>query len=276
MYNAFHLCHYGAVPFPVCEVTLLLAVDIGNTNIVFGLFEKNHLKTHWRIRTELNRTTDEYWVLVNEFIRLNEIGIGTIDDIVISCVVPPLIPIFEELSRKYLKSKPLIVGPGIKTGIPILYNNPAEVGADRIVNAIAGFEKYGGPLIIVDFGTATTFDAVSEKGQYMGGAIFPGMEISLQALYKSTAKLSPVDIALPDHVIGKSTVESIQSGAVYGFTGMIESIVSRMQKEIGKEAKVVGTGGLLPVIQKQAQCIQTVDPFLTLEGLRILYQKNRS
>ena len=255
---------------------MLLAVDIGNTNIVFGLFDGEELKTHWRIRTERNRTTDEYWVLVNEFLRLNEIGPASIHNIVISCVVPPLIPVFEELSRKYLKNDPLVVGPGIKTGIPILYNNPTEVGADRIVNAIAGFEKYGGPLIIVDFGTATTFDAVSEKGEYMGGAIFPGLQISLEALYKSTAKLSPVDIVLPEHVIGKSTKESIQSGTVFGFVGVIESIVSKMQNEIGKPAQVIGTGGVLPVIQKQVKIIKTVDPFLTLEGLRILYQRNRS
>jgi len=255
---------------------VLLAVDIGNTNIVFGLFENDILKTHWRIRTERHRTTDEYWVLVVEFLRLNGIGPESIHHIVISCVVPPLVPVFEELSRKYIKCDPLLVGPGIKTGIPILYNNPAEVGADRIVNAIAGFAKYGGPLIIVDFGTATTFDAVSDKGEYLGGAIFPGLKIALEALYKSTAKLSPVDILLPDHVIGKSTKESIQSGTVYGFVGVIDSIVSRMQNEIGKSAKVIGTGGVLPVIQNQVKCIQTVDPFLTLEGLRLLYQRNRS
>lgn len=255
---------------------MLLAVDIGNTNIVFGLFDGEELKTHWRIRTERNRTTDEYWVLVNEFLRLNEIGPASIRNIAISCVVPPLIPVFEELSQKYLKKDSLVVGPGIKTGIPILYNNPAEVGADRIVNAIAGFEKYGGPLIIVDFGTATTFDAISDKGEYMGGAIFPGLNISLEALYKNTAKLSPVDIVLPEHVIGKSTKESIQSGTVYGFVGVVDNIVSKMQSEIGRPAQVIGTGGVLPVIHKEVQSIQTVDPFLTLEGLRILYQRNCS
>ena len=254
---------------------MLLAVDVGNTNIVFGLFAGDDLKTHWRIRTERNRTTDEYWVLVNEFLRLNEIGPASIHHIAISCVVPTLIPVFEELSRKYLETEPLVVGPGIKTGISILYRNPTEVGADRIVNAIAGFEKYGGPLIIVDFGTATTFDAVSIKGEYLGGAIFPGLNISLEALYKSTAKLSPVDIVLPEQVIGKSTKESIQSGTVHGFVGVIDSIVSKMQNEIGQPAQVIGTGGVLPVIQKLVKSIKVVDPNLTLEGLRILHYRNR-
>lgn len=254
---------------------MLLAIDIGNTNIVFGLFAESRMLTHWRIRTERHRTTDEYWVLVNEFISLNKATAESIKDIVISCVVPPLVPVFEELAQKYFKSEPLFVGPGIKTGISILYKNPAEVGADRIANAVAGFEKYGGPLIIVDFGTATTFDAVSEKGEYMGGAIFPGIQISLEALYKSTAKLSPVDLVVPERVIGKTTVESIQAGAVFGFVGMIDSIVSRMQEEIGKPAQVIGTGGLLNVLIQEVRSIQTIDPFLTLEGLKILYDRNR-
>jgi len=254
---------------------MLLAVDIGNTNIVFGLYAGDQLQTHWRIRTERNRTTDEYWVLVNEFIRINEISTGTIDDIIISCVVPPLIPVFEELSQKYFKTDPLVVGPGIKTGMPILYKNPAEVGADRIVNAVAGFEKYGGPLLIVDFGTATTFDAVSVNGEYLGGAIFPGLQISLEALYKSTAKLSPVDLLTPERVIGKSTVESIQSGTIHGYAGLIENIVSKMQDEIGGVTKVVGTGGVLNSIQEQVKTFTTVDPFLTLDGLRIIRDRNK-
>lgn len=254
---------------------MLLAVDIGNTNIVFGLFKEGQLQMHWRIRTERNRTTDEYWVLVQEFIRLNSADPEIIDALIVSCVVPPLVPVFEELSRKFFDTEALVVGPGIKTGIPILYKNPLEVGADRIVNAVAGFEKYGGPLILVDFGTATTFDAVSARGEYLGGAIAPGIRISLEALFRNTAKLSPVDLAVPERVIGRSTMESIQSGTVYGFVGMIDSIVERMQKELGAPAKVVGTGGLIRVIGEQVKSIQTVDDFLTLDGLRIIYERNR-
>ncbi len=254
---------------------MLLAVDIGNTNIVFGLFRGQKLQMHWRVRTELNRTTDEYWVLVQEFIRLNSAEPQTINALILSCVVPPLVPVFEELSNKFFKTKALVVGPGIKTGISILYKNPIEVGADRIVNAVAGFEKYGGPLILVDFGTATTFDAVSAQGEYLGGAIAPGLRISLEALFSNTAKLSPVDLALPEHVIGRSTMESIQSGTVYGFVGMIDNIVNKMQKEMKSKAKVVGTGGLISVIAEQVETIEIVDDFLTLEGLNLIYERNR-
>ncbi len=254
---------------------MLLAVDIGNTNIVFGLFRDQQLQMHWRIRTELNRTTDEYWVLVQEFIRLNSAEPQTIDALILSCVVPPLVPVFEELSLKFFETQALVVGPGVKTGISILYKNPVEVGADRIVNAVAGFEKYGGPLILVDFGTATTFDAVSARGEYLGGAIAPGLRISLEALFRNTAKLSPVDLAVPEHVIGRSTMESIQSGTVYGFVGMIDSIVGRMQKEMESKARVVGTGGLISVIAEQVESIEVVDDFLTLEGLNLIYERNR-
>ncbi|MCH8208537.1 MAG: type III pantothenate kinase [Nitrospinae bacterium] len=254
---------------------MLLAIDIGNSSIVFGLFQKEKLIAHWRVRSEQNRTTDEYWVLVNEFIRMNQLDAGAIRHVIVSCVVPPLIPVFEELSRNYLSTKPLFIGPGVKTGISILYKNPEEVGADRVVNAVAGFEKYGGPLIIVDFGTATTFDAVSAAGEYLGGAIFPGVEISLEALFKRTAKLPRVDLVVPDRVIGRSTVESIQCGTVYGFLGMIDNIVAKMREELGGECRVIGTGGLLKVIADQAKSLDTIDPFLTLDGLRIIHEKNR-
>ncbi|MFQ5483106.1 MAG: type III pantothenate kinase [Nitrospinaceae bacterium] len=254
---------------------MLLAVDIGNTNIVCGLFQEAKLLVHWRIQTERHRTADEYWVLVQEFIRQTSADPSPIDAVIISCVVPPLVPVFQELSRKFFRTEALVVGPGIRTGISILYKNPQEVGADRIVNAVAGFEKYGGPLILVDFGTATTFDAVSAKGEYLGGAIAPGVRISLEALFRNTAKLAPVDLAAPSRVIGRSTMESIQSGAVFGFAGMIEHIVSGMQKELEAKARVVGTGGLIHVIADKAPVIDTVDEFLTLDGLLILYEKNR-
>lgn len=254
---------------------MLLAVDIGNTSIIFGLFEKEKLRTHWRIRSEQGRTTDEYWVLINEFLRLNGVDADGIGHIIVSSVVPPLVPVFEELALKYFSIKPLILGPGTKTGISILYKNPEEVGADRIANAVAGYKKYGGPLIIVDFGTATTFDAVSASGEYVGGAIFPGVEISLEALYKRTAKLPRVDMALPDKVIGRSTVESIQGGMAYGFMGMIDGIVAKMRAELGGECRVIGTGGLLNIIVDKAGAIDAIDPFLTLEGLRIIFERNR-
>ena len=253
---------------------MLLVIDVGNSNNVIGLFSGQKLLTHWRIRTEWNRTADEYWVLIKEFILLNDVETETIDDIVIACVVPPLVPILQDMARKYFSCDPLVVGPGIKTGISILYSNPAEVGADRIVNSVAAFEKFGGPLIILDFGTATTFDAVSKKGEYLGGAIFPGVQISLEALFKHAAKLPRIDMVVPENVIGKSTAESIRSGAVYGFAGMIEALVRQMKLELGQNTHVVATGGIVDWIRKKTTVIDTLDPFLTLDGLRIIYEKN--
>jgi type III pantothenate kinase len=254
---------------------MLLVIDVGNSNNVIGLFSGQELLTHWRIRTEWNRTADEYWVLIKEFILINQVEAETIDDIIIACVVPPLVPILKEMSSKYFSCEPLIVGPGIKTGISILYRNPAEVGADRIVNSVAAYEKYGGPLIIIDFGTATTFDAVSKKGEYLGGAIFPGIQISMEALFKNTAKLPRVEMVPPPRVIGKSTTESIQSGAVYGFVGMIENIVSKFRLEIKEEAQVIATGGIVDWISSNTTCIDKVDHFLTLDGMRLIYEKNK-
>ncbi|MCH8157581.1 MAG: type III pantothenate kinase [Nitrospinae bacterium] len=254
---------------------MLLAIDVGNSNNVIGLFSGDKLLTHWRIRTEWARTPDEYWVLIKEFILLNDVATETIDDIIIACVVPPLVPILQEMGRKYFSCEPLIVGPGIKTGISILYNNPAEVGADRIVNSVAAFEKYGGPLIVVDFGTATTFDVISSKGEYLGGAIFPGVQLSMEALFKNAAKLPRVELAVPEHVIGKSTVESIHSGAINGFVSMIDGMVSKIQAELGQKTYVVATGGIVEPIASRASSIDIIDPLLTLEGLRIIYKRNR-
>ncbi|MFQ5444419.1 MAG: type III pantothenate kinase [Nitrospinales bacterium] len=254
---------------------MVLVIDVGNSHNVIGLFSNAKLLTHWRIRTEWNRTADEYWVLIKEFILLNQVEAETIDDIVIACVVPPLAPILKEMARKYFSCEPLVVGPGIKTGISILYRNPKEVGADRIVNSVAAFEKYGGPIIIVDFGTATTFDAVSQKGEYLGGVIFPGVQISMDALFNNAAKLPRVELVVPERVIGRSTIESIQSGAVHGFVGMIDAIVEKFRQELGKKVKVIGTGGIVDWISSQTDSIDVIDPFLTLEGLRIIYEKNR-
>jgi type III pantothenate kinase len=253
---------------------MLLVIDVGNSNNVIGLFSGKELLSHWRIRTEWNRTADEYWVLFKEFILSNNVGLDDIDDIVIACVVPALVPVLQEMARKYFSREPLVVGPGIKTGISILYRNPAEVGADRIANSVAAYEKYSGPLIIVDFGTATTFDVVSKKGEYLGGIIFPGIQISLEALFKNTAKLPRIDMQVPDKVIGKSTVESIRSGAVYGFAGMIENLVLQIKKELGQNAYVVATGGIVEWISTKTKVIDKLDPFLTLDGLRIIYEKN--
>ena len=254
---------------------MILVIDVGNSHNVIGLFSNEKLLTHWRIRTEWNRTADEYWVLIKEFIVLNKVDTETIDDIVIACVVPPLVPILKEMAKKYFACEPIIVGPGIKTGISILYRNPAEVGADRIVNSVAAYEKYGGPIIIVDFGTATTFDAVSKKGEYLGGVIFPGIQISMEALFNNAAKLPRVELIVPAQVIGRSTIESIQSGAVHGFVGMIDNIVRKFREELGGKAKVIATGGIVEWISSQTKSIDVIDPFLTLEGLRIIYEKNR-
>ncbi|SVD50606.1 uncharacterized protein METZ01_LOCUS403460 [marine metagenome] len=239
------------------------------------MFAGEKLLTHWRIRTERARTSDEYWILIKEFILLNDVETETIDEIIIACVVPPLIPILKEMSRKYFSCEPLVVGPGVKTGISILYKNPAEVGADRIVNSVAAYEKYGGPLIIVDFGTATTFDVVSKRGEYLGGAIFPGVQLSLEALFKNAAKLPRVEMAKPEHVIGKSTTESIHSGTIYGFVSMIDGMVLKIQEELQQKARVVATGGIVDLIASETKSIDTIDPFLTLEGLRIIHQRNQ-
>lgn len=254
---------------------MLLAIDVGNTNIVFGLYQKKRLIIHWRIETDKERTEDEYAVLLKGLLSLHNLKFEDIKDVVISCVVPPLSPIIENLCRKYFSVVPLAIGPGIKTGIPILYDNPKEVGADRIVNAVAAYEKYGGPLIVVDFGTATTFDAVSQKGEYLGGVIAPGIGISMEALFEKTAKLPKVELVMPDTVIGRNTVSSMQSGAIYGYAGLVDRIVEEMKKELGEKVYVVATGGLVELIAPQSKTIKEVNLFITLEGLRIIFEKNK-
>ncbi len=254
---------------------MILVFDVGNTNMVVGVFKGDELLTHWRIRTDNLRTCDEYGVMLNSLFCYNHLETGQVKAVVISSVVPSLMMELEELSRKYFSCKPLVVGPGIKTALAIKYENPREVGADRVVNAVGALKKYGGPLIIIDFGTATTFCVVNEKGEYLGGAIAPGIKVSTDALVARAAKLPRVELIKPKTLIGKNTVSSMQAGIIYGFVGQVEGIVNRMKKEIGAETKVIATGGLAKIIAGETDVIDEVDDFLTLDGLRIIYEINR-
>jgi len=253
---------------------MLLAIDVGNTNIVLGLYQKKKLIIHWRIETDRERTEDEYAALMRGLFSINDLKFDVVKDIIVSCVVPPILPIIENLSKKYFNTSPLVVGPGIKTGIPILYDNPKEVGADRIVNAVAGYERYGGPLIIVDFGTATTFDAVSKGGEYLGGVITPGIGISMEALFEKAAKLPKIELIKPSTVIGRNTISSMQSGAIYGYAGLVDRIVEEIRKELDRDTYVVATGGLAELIIPESLTIKEVNPFLTLDGLQIIFEMN--
>ena len=255
---------------------MLLVIDIGNTNTVIGLFDDNKLIVHWRLASQRHRTADEYGIMIKEFFLLNNIDANKVTDVIISCVVPPLLPVLEEMSNNYFKVRPLIVGPDTKTGLSILYDNPKDVGADRITNAVAGYEKFGGPLIIVDFGTAITFDVISKKGEYLGGLIFPGISISMEALFSKAAKLPRVELISSTALIGKSTVESIQAGAVYGYSGLVDNVVKKMQKETGEGTKVISTGGQADLIAKHSSLIEENCPLLTLDGLKIIYDKNKN
>ena len=250
---------------------MLFCIDIGNTNMVFGVTDGERILDHWRIRTEKDVTSDELGILIGNLFKSSRINISDITDIIISCVVPPLLYTVEEYALRYLKIKPLIVGPGLKTGMPIHYDNPKEVGADRIVNAVAAYEKYRTGLIIVDFGTATTFDAISSKGEYLGGAISPGIMIASEALFQKASKLPRVELSdIPETVIGKDTAASIKAGVIYGYTGLVDAMVMRMRAEMDGVPKVIATGGLATLIAKISTTIESVEPTLTLEGLRIL------
>jgi type III pantothenate kinase len=253
---------------------MLLVIDVGNTNTVLGLYEGDELVHDWRIRTVVDHTVDEYGMLIYNLYKNSKVKPKAIKAIIISCVVPPMLNILEPLCRKYFDVEPIIVEPGIKTGMPILYDNPREVGADRIVNAVAAYEKYGGDIIIVDFGTATTFDYVSKKGEYMGGCIAPGIMISSEALFSKAAKLPRVEIGKPKSVIGKDTVSSMQAGILFGYAGLVDGLVERIKSEVRSEPKVLATGGLAKIIASETKSIQIVDEMLTLEGLRILYKRN--
>ncbi len=257
---------------------MLLVIDVGNTNIVFGVYEDNKLIDNWRIATDKDKTSDEYGLLFDQIFKYHGFTTEDINDVIISSVVPTLMYTLEAMTIKYFKKNPLVVGPGIKTGMNIKYDNPKEVGADRIVNAVAAYEKYNGPIIIVDFGTAITFCAVSKEGDYLGGTIAPGIKISSEALFMRTAKLPKVEIVKPEFVIGKNTVNSIQSGLVYGYVGLVDYIIGKMideLKENGKVETVVATGGFANLIASESQYINKIDDLLTLEGLRIIYERNK-
>lgn len=257
------------------EAFMLLAIDAGNTNIVLGIYEGDRLIERWRVSTDRQKTYDEYGILIKNLFDYHGHQFADIKAIAIASVVPPLMTALAKMSQEYFDIQPLVIGPGIKTGMPIKFDNPREIGADRIVNAVAAYEAYGSPLVVVDFGTATTFDVVSRQGEYIGGAISPGIGISTEALFARAAKLPRVELIKPQNVITKNTVNGLQAGIIYGFAGQVDGIVKRMKKELGEEAFVVATGGLAELIASESETIQKVDPWLTLEGLRIIYLKNR-
>jgi type III pantothenate kinase len=255
---------------------LLFCVDVGNTNVVMGLYAGQELAAHWRIATDHRRMADEYAMLILNLFEQSDQEPAAVQGVIVSSVVPPLTSIFEKLSRRYFGQEPLFVDSGVRTGMPIRYDNPDEVGADRIVNAVAAYHRYGGPACVVDFGTATTFDALSAEGEYLGGAIAPGIGIAAEALFQRTAKLPRIDLVRPPGVIGKTTVQSMQSGMLWGYVALVEGLVARFRAELGPELKVIATGGLAPLIAGETEVIEAVEPWLTLEGLRLIWEMNQN
>ncbi len=254
---------------------MLLTIDIGNTNITLGAFEKSHLKSTWRLATDLRRLGDEYGPLISTMLPLKGVEPEEITDACICSVVPPLSPTFEQMCRTYLKVNPLTVSAGVKTGIHIIYDSPRDVGADRIADAVAALRLYGGPVIVVDFGTGTVFDAITKDGEYIGGAIAPGLAVAAEALYLNTSQLRRVELTPPKSAIGRNSVAALQSGLVLGYAGLVEGMVARFKNELGQDAKVIATGGLAEVMAKQTSVFDDINPDLTLIGLQIIYELNR-
>ncbi len=256
---------------------MIMVLDIGNTNVVLGVYSDSMLLASWRLATDKNKTADEMGIMVMDLFRYSKVSNRDIKGIIISSVVPDMMESLEKMCKHYFGLDPLVVGPGVKTGMNIRYENPKEVGADRIVNAVAAYELYGGPLVVIDFGTATTFCAISSEGDYLGGCISTGIKISMDALFQRAAKLPRIELVKPPQIIGKNTVASMQAGIVYGYIGQVDYIVRLMKKELGApKAKVVATGGLASLIAKGAEMIDEVNENLTLEGLRIIYNRNQS
>lgn len=253
---------------------VIFVLDVGNTNTVFGVYENDQLKYHWRVETSRHKTEDEFGMLIKSLFEHEGIAFEDINGIIISSVVPPIMFTMEKMCKKYFKVEPIIVGPGIKTGLNIKYENPREVGADRIVNAVAGVHEYGSPLIIVDFGTATTFCYINERGEYTGGAIAPGISISTEALFTKAAKLPRIEITHVNKVFGKNTIQSMQAGILFGFVGQVEGIVNRMLEESNNDPTVIATGGLANLIASETSAIDVVDHDLTLKGLQLIYKRN--
>ncbi|MNO25068.1 Type III pantothenate kinase [compost metagenome] len=255
---------------------MMLAVDIGNTNIVLGVYRGRELLHHFRLSTARQSTADEYGVLIHNLFHMSNISFKDVEGVIISSVVPPLVQVIVEMCVKYIGKEPLLVGPGIKTGLNLRYENPREVGADRIVNAVAAIEQYKCPLVVVDFGTATTFDCIDAGANYLGGAIVPGLGISTEALYQRASKLPRIELEKPKKVIGRNTVHAMQAGIIFGYAGQVEGIVRRIKAEMNAPVlKVIATGGLATLIAGETECIDEVNPMLTLEGLRIIYDRNK-